>query len=305
MAGRPGAPARVTIPTPAAALVTRFQAAAVEWYAVHGRDLAFRRTSEPWAVLVSEVMAQQTQAGRAAEAWTGFMDRFPTPGALAATPVADVIRAWRGLGYNRRAVALRAAAVRIVEQHDGRVPDSLEALEALPGIGPYTARAVLAIAFARPVAALDTNMRRVLDRALGPLPTAPASRQSLADSLVPGGRSAEWTHALMDIGAALCRKREPRCSDCPLLEHCSWQGSMRPDVSTGKPAPRFESTSRWLRGRIIDRLREAPPAAWLTFDGPVGTHALDAVVRALDGLQRDGLLERSNEDPRQARLIGG
>ena len=118
------------------ARVAAFQVAALDWYATNGRDLAFRRTTDPWAVLVSEVMAQQTQAARAADAWKTFIQAYPTPAALAAASTAEVIRAWRGLGYNRRAVALRSAAVRMVEAHGGAVPDTLEALEALPGIGP-------------------------------------------------------------------------------------------------------------------------------------------------------------------------
>ena len=184
------------------------QSAVLDWYAANARALAFRRTSDPWSVLVSEVIAQQTQAARAAEAWTRFIAQFPTPGALAAASPATVIRAWRGLGYNRRAIALRAAAIAIVDDHAGHVPDSFESLVRLPGIGPYTARAVLAIAFDQPVAALDTNIRRVVGRAfLGDQALPPRAFQALADGVVPPGRAAAWTHALMDVGAAFCRKR--------------------------------------------------------------------------------------------------
>ena len=136
--------------------------AILAWYATEGRPLAFRATSDPYAVLVSELMAQQTQAERAAEAWTAWIARWPTAAALAAAPVADVLRAWAGLGYNRRALALHRAARVIVAEHAGRIPDDVEALERLPGVGPYTARAVAAIAFGRPVGAVDTNVRRVL-----------------------------------------------------------------------------------------------------------------------------------------------
>ena len=134
------------------------QAAVLDWYAANGRDLAFRHTTDPWAILVSEVMAQQTQAARAAEAWRRFMAAYPTPTSMAAASAADVIRAWRGLGYNRRALALHRAARAIVDDHGGRVPDSLEALVSLPGVGPYTARAVLEIAFDRP----EVGIRRLL-----------------------------------------------------------------------------------------------------------------------------------------------
>jgi A/G-specific adenine glycosylase len=275
------------------------------WYDDNGRVLAFRRTADPWSVLVSEVMAQQTQAARAAEAWAAFIERYPTPAALAAASTADVIRSWRGLGYNRRAVALRAAAVRIVEDHAGDVPDSLGALVRLPGVGPYTARAVLAIAFGRAVAALDTNMRRVLDRAVGPLPSTPVPMQAAADGWVPADRPAAWTHALMDIGATICRKRQPRCDECPLRTVCRFV-----DVDhvaaparrhAGKP-PVFESTNRWLRGRILDRLRDAAEGTWVDFDAPIGAHASEAVRAAVLALGSEGLAELDGASGTRARL---
>jgi A/G-specific adenine glycosylase len=291
--------------------VAQLQAAALAWYAANGRDLAFRRSTDPWAVLVSEVMAQQTQAARAAAAWAPFIDCYPTPAALATAPLPEVIRAWRGLGYNRRAVALRAAAIRIVEDHGGRVPDSAASLEALPGIGPYTARAVLAIAFGRGVAALDTNIQRVLDRSTGGLPTAPRLRQSAADAFVPPGSAAAWTHALMDIGATFCRKRDPRCAECPLASGCvSHQAGAlhRPATtapSTRKPAPRFEATTRWLRGRILDRMRDAPDGGWLAFASAIGVHDAAAVDGALAALEVEGLIELSQTSARTARLASG
>jgi A/G-specific adenine glycosylase len=296
--GQPGGPARpydrdVTLDR--AALQPLHQAV-LGWYAAEGRDLAFRRTAEPWAVLVSEVMAQQTQAARAAEHWSRFIDAYPTPGALAAASPADVIRAWRGLGYNRRAVALRGAAVQIVEDHGGQVPDTLEALVSLPGVGPYTARAVLAIAFGRPVAALDTNIRRVLDRSLGPLPAGARELQAASDGFVPDGHAATWTHALMDIGATICRKRDPSCGTCPVRRWCRSAGTI---VTPARAAPRpraqrparFESTVRWLRGRIMDRLRDAPPGAWTDLDGPIGEHGSEAVHAAVRALGSEGLIE--------------
>ena len=268
------------------------------WYAVNGRELAFRNTTDPWAILVSEVMAQQTQAARAAEAWTRFMDRFPTPAALAAASPAAVIRAWRGLGYNRRAVALRAAAIAIVEQHGGRVPDTLEALTGMPGIGPYTARAVLAIAFGQPVAALDVNIRRVVGRAFLAPTVAARELQTGADALVPAGSAAEWTHALMDIGAAFCRPHEPRCGDCPLQAGCRYAGDRRDRRNTaatttasktGAKPLRFELTSRWLRGRILDRLRDAED--WITFDRAIGAHDSTAVRATVERLAAEGMID--------------
>jgi A/G-specific adenine glycosylase len=271
------------------------QSAVLDWYATNGRSLAFRDTSDPWAILVSEVMAQQTQAARAAEAWTRFMTAYPTPASMASAPAADVIRAWRGLGYNRRALALHRAARVIVEEHRGLVPDSLETLLALPGIGPYTARAVLAIAFGRPVAALDVNIRRVLGRAFGLDAMQAAARQAAADALVPQGRAADWTHALMDVGAALCRPRDPRCDACPLRASCPAAGTVGSPAAVeaatrGRAAPRFESTSRWLRGRILDRLRDAPHNGWVCFDSPIGSHDTPAVASALSALAADGMI---------------
>lgn len=279
------------------------QSTVLAWYAANGRDLAFRRTTHPWGILVSEVMAQQTQAARAAESWIGFMARFPTPASMAAATAADVIRAWRGLGYNRRALALHRAAQTIVADHAGRVPDTLDALVSLPGIGPYTARAVLAIAFGRPVAALDVNIGRVLGRAfeLDALPGR--ERQACADALVPVDRAVEWTHAVMDIGAAFCRPRDPRCDACPLRESCAFVASGGHASAPARAAPAsmpFESTNRWLRGRILDRLRDTPDNAWVRFDSAIGEHQIPAVTAALSALASDGMIDRAGD---RARLI--
>ncbi|HYK94816.1 MAG TPA: A/G-specific adenine glycosylase [Candidatus Dormibacteraeota bacterium] len=277
------------------ALVEAMQASALDWYGANGRDLAFRRTTDPWAILVSEVMAQQTQAARAAEAWTGFMAQFPTPGSLAGASPATVIRAWRGLGYNRRAIALRAAAIAIVDEHGGRVPDDLDALERLPGIGPYTARAVLALAFNRPVAALDVNIRRVVSRAFLARELPARDIQAAADELVPADAAAAWTHALMDIGAAFCRPISPRCGECPLADACRFAaGRDMPDVA---PAPKraatppFPATTRWLRGRILDRLRDADAGEWVEFIDAMGVHDRRAVESSVGRLAAEGLIE--------------
>ena len=272
------------------------QSAVLGWYATNARDLAFRASTDPWSVLVSEVIAQQTQAARAAAAWTRFIADFPTPAALAAVSPARAIRAWRGLGYNRRAIALRAAALAIVAEHGGRVPASYEALVRLPGVGPYTARAVLAIAFDRRVAALDTNIRRVVSRAFvgDDLAIREGELQTLADGFVPPGRAAAWTHALMDVGAAFCRKNNPRCAACPLAASCRYRaaGHRPPAELTRATAPkRFPATSRWLRGRILDRLRDAPEAAWVELSEPIGEHDADRVSTQLRNLEREGFVE--------------
>jgi A/G-specific adenine glycosylase len=277
--------------------------AILDWYAAHGRHLPFRATTDPYAILVSEAMAQQTQAARAGESWAAFMARFPTVGALAAATPADVLRSWQGLGYNRRALNLWRAAGRIVEVFDGAVPRDLAALESLPGVGPYTARAVAAIAFGMPVGAVDTNVRRVLGRIVagdaGEL--SPATLQGVADAAVPPDRPGAWTHALMDIGAMVCRPSRPDCVACPARAWCRYAneaieaGAGRPvqaraSVTRERPAP-FHSTSRWLRGRILDRLRDAADGEWVALEGAIGEHEPPAVAVAAQALAREGLLE--------------
>jgi len=282
------------------------RAAVLAWYDASGRALPFRRTRDPWAILVSEVMAQQTQIARVADAWSRFMARFPTPAALAASSPADVLRAWQGMGYDRRAINLRRAAQAIRDEHGGHVPDDIEALQRLPGIGPYTARAIAAIAFGRPVGAVDTNVRRVLGRTLD-LEGA-AVVQTAADASIDRARPGDWTHAVMDVGATVCRPRNPRCDACPLRPWCGFALANGASSVTVTPvraqtaAPAFTSTKRWLRGRIVDRLRAAPDGAWTEVDAPIGSHDAVAVGAALDALARDGLVELDGEDRRLARL---
>ena len=291
--------------------------AILAWYDRRGRTLPFRGTTDPYAVLVSEAMAQQTQAARAGEAWLRFMARFPTVEALAAASPADVLREWRGLGYNRRALNLWRAACRIMEAHDGRVPADVRSLEALPGVGPYTARAVAAIAFGQSVGAVDTNVRRVLGRIVAGDATAldPAALQSVADAAVPSDRPADWTHAVMDIGATLCRPQRTDCGTCPARPWCAFAAGTRPPVGDAagasvRPAPAaFVRTSRWLRGRIVDRLRAGPDGAWADVAGPIGDHDGAAVLAALTALAREGLIELAipgpADGPPRARLPVG
>jgi A/G-specific adenine glycosylase len=295
------------------AIPSDLQDAILAWYATHGRALAFRRTTDPYAILVSEAMAQQTQAVRAAERWERFMTRFPTVEALADASLADVLREWQGLGYDRRGRDLWRAARAIVADHGGRVPHDLATLETLPGVGPYTARAVAALAFDMPVGAVDTNVRRVLGRIVTGEPVATMTTremQSLADDAVPPGRSGAWTHALMDIGATICRAASADCEICPAQAWCRFAAAgavvTRPvGVARERAAP-FVTTNRWLRGRILDRLRGAPERAWTTFDEPLGTHDSAAVDLALDALAADGMVEldatHTTGGPRRARL---
>jgi A/G-specific adenine glycosylase len=287
--------------------------AILAWYAERGRPLAFRRTRDPYAILVSEAMAQQTQAARAAAYWERFMVTFPTVEALAAASPADVLRAWAGLGYDRRAVALWRAARVIVDEHGGQVPSSIDELEALPGVGPYTARAVAALAFGVPVGAVDVNVRRVLGRILGGVAGLTSGElQAAADAAVPRDDPGGWTHAVMDVGATICKPRRPRCEACPAAAWCRYASEAEAEAEVAADAPpstvaggrsarrssvAFTATNRWLRGRILDRLRAAPDGTWVAMDAAIGTHPPDAVRAAVRGLAADGLVELRSDLP--------
>jgi A/G-specific adenine glycosylase len=309
-------PIPTSVPSPA-------RDAILAWYSDRGRPLAFRRTRDPYAILVSEAMAQQTQAARAAAYWERFMDRFPTIEALAAATPADVLRAWQGLGYDRRALALWRTARIVVGEMGGRIPSSVTELEALPGIGPYTARAVAALAFGLPVGAVDVNVRRVLGRVVagdaGPLSASEIQR--VADQSVPADRPGEWTHAVMDVGATLCRPRAPRCESCPARPWCRFASDMlgakaavagstaSASASAGPAASRpvrrpaaFTSSNRWLRGRILDRLRGAPDGEWVDLDAAIGTHDESRVRAAATAMAADGVLELGPTDAADARV---
>ncbi len=288
--------------------------AVLAWYRTSGRVLPFRATLDPYAILVSEVMAQQTQVARAAAAWTRFIARFPTIGALAASSPAEVLREWRGMGYNRRALNLLRAARVVVAEHDGELPRDLAALERLPGIGPYTARAVAALAFGEPVGAVDTNVRRVLGRVSAGRDHAALGRhelQALANAAIPDDAPGEWTHAVMDVGATFCRPRAPLCGACPAVRWCRYAAA-HPGERPGerahvarRPAPPFATTRRWLRGRLMDRLRDADGDSWIAFGEAVGDHDLPSVQAALAALAAEGFVElepRSPRRPSHARL---
>ncbi len=301
-----------------------FTRALLAWWDAGHRDLPWRRTRDPYAVLVAEVMLQQTQAERVAPKWQEFLDAFPTVEALAAAPLAAVIRAWSGLGYNRRAVYLHRMARAVVAQHGGRVPAEVHALRRLPGVGPYTARAVAAIAFGLPVAAVDTNVRRVLARVFGgePVPPAgPAWVQTVADALVPAERPGDWNQALMELGATVCTAHAPLCDVCPVRQLCAAgpyiralrerEGRYRAPRAS-RPQGRFPGSRRYYRGRIVALLRAAEGADGLTaaqigarlrLDGAAGE--LPWLQRLLAELERDGLVQWDGQTARLPDVADG
>ena len=250
--------------------LTPFQATLLAWGEATRRDLPWRHTRDPWAVLVSELMLQQTQVARVVPCYRAFLARFPTPAACAASPVGDVVRAWAGLGYNRRAVHLHAAAAVAVERFDGTLPPRLDDLRTLPGVGPYTARAVLAFAFEDDVGVVDTNAARVLARAVAGRPLAAGEAQTLADGVVPAGQGWAWNQAMLDLGATVCTRHRPRCGDCPLpgAGACAWarEGYAGTDpadgsAGVGRPQSTFAGSDREGRGRLVDALRIEPVEA--------------------------------------------
>jgi A/G-specific adenine glycosylase len=225
----------------------------LEWYAASARDLPWRRTRDPYAILVAEIMLQQTQVDRVIPKWLAWLERFPTLADLATASRADAIRAWQGLGYNLRAVRLHAIAVQAAADCGGELPRDVPGLLRLKGIGRYTAGAVACFAYEQPVAMVDTNVRRVLSRVFG----WPGSAvDDLAESVLPASAAYAWNQALMDLGATLCRARRPLCLACPLVVDCGGPGA--PARSPGAATGQFTGSRRYHRGRIIQRLRELP-----------------------------------------------
>lgn len=246
------------------------------WFDQHARPLPWRDPAAgAWGVLVSEFMLQQTQVSRVEPRWRRFIERWPTPGDLAAATDADVLRAWDRLGYPRRARWLRACAEAIVAEHGGEVPADEAVLRALPGVGPYTAAAVACFAHGRPTAVVDTNVRRVIARAvLGDAEAwAPSARRDLVEAraVVPSppahdaaatARAVTWNAAAMELGALVCTARAPRCDECPVRDRCAWRvaGSPPPPapaVRRRRPQPAYAGSDREMRGRILAALRDA------------------------------------------------
>jgi A/G-specific adenine glycosylase len=288
-----------TVPAPPGSSGPAVGEALVDWFAHAARDLPWRRPdTDPWAVLVSEVMLQQTPVARVEPVWREWMARWPAPADLAAASPGEVIRAWGKLGYPRRALRLRETAVALTERHGGRVPADVAALEALPGVGTYTARAVACFGHGQPQPVVDTNVRRVVARLVhGRAEALPARVADLADvaALAPAdpARAVRFSVAAMELGALVCVARTPRCDVCPVRLSCAWRLAGSP-AAEGPPrrVQRFAGTDRQVRGRLLDVLRAAHapvPAADLdaAWDDPVQRS------RCLDSLLADGLVEQT------------
>ncbi|QKT08451.1 A/G-specific adenine glycosylase [Gordonia sp. X0973] len=289
----------MTLSMPSAALVT--------WFDAHGRDLPWRRPeATAWHILVSEFMLQQTPVARVLEPWHAWVSRWPTPADMAAASGPDVLRAWGKLGYPRRAQRLHQCAKTVAAHHENVVPDDVDALLALPGVGEYTARAVACFAYDRAVPVVDTNVRRVIARAchglaepLGPRRTDLDDADALAPRSPDGSPAPSATRfsaALMELGALVCTARNPRCDVCPIVDSCAWFAAGKPaSAAPPKRTQRYEGTDRQARGRLLDVLRER--------SGPVTRDRLDAAwptdpgqrSRALDSLLVDGLVEITDD----------
>lgn len=267
------------------------------WYATEQRELPWRAPStDAWGVYVSEVMAQQTQVDRVAVEWVRWMERWPTPAALAAASPADVVRQWGRLGYPRRALWMHAAAVRMVEAHGGLVPNTDAELRALPGIGEYTAAAIRAFAYGQRAAVLDVNVRRVHARVFDGLATPSSSitraEREHHERFLPADASvaATLSQAVMEFGAVVCKARDPLCGACPLADVCAWMRAGQPASKTpARKQPKFAGSDRQCRGALMRVLREATE--------PVKASALEQVwsdslqrMRCLDSLVGDGLV---------------
>ncbi len=273
------------------------------WFGRHRRDLPWRRTRDPWRVLVSEVMLQQTQVPRVVPKYLAFTRRWPTPAALAKAPLSDVLRAWSGLGYNRRGRNLWLAAKAIVDRFDGRVPTAIDELETLPGIGRYTARAVAAFAFNRGAALWDTNIRRIFSRYFAGgefgAPVSDRALDVLLAAALPAGKSRDWHGALMDFGSAVCIGRDPDCAACPLRRSCRaaphFLAEREPRRALLRKQPAFKGSWRQGRGAILKLLAGDPTGRIPSAALAVRTGRDDADALAAE-LVDEGLLVRHGRD---------
>ncbi|AVH21127.1 A/G-specific adenine glycosylase [Nocardia cyriacigeorgica] len=272
--------------------------ALLDWYRVTARDLPWRHPGvSAWQILMSEIMLQQTPVARVEPIWREWVARWPVPSAMAASSQAEVLRAWGKLGYPRRALRLHECARVLASEHDDRVPEDVEVLLGLPGIGDYTARAVACFAYGQRVPVVDTNVRRVVARAVhGRADAGNPSARDLreTEALLPASvpRAATFSAALMELGALICTARSPVCGECP-LPRCAWNEAGKPASQVVRRTQKYEGTDRQARGRLMDVLRDA--------SGPVERVRLDMAWtrdpgqrdRALDSLLVDGLIEQT------------
>ena len=273
-----------------------------EWYRANARDFPWRRTRDPYAILVSEFMLQQTQAARAAPAFDAFLRAFPTLQALAEAEPGAVIRAWAGMGYNQRAVRLHRLAQTVLREHGGRLPGTVEELRRLPGVGPYTAAAVACFAFGANVPVADTNVYRVLSRVLyGVDAPSRAVVYARVAELTPDADSPtppqEWHQGLMDIGASVCTAAKPQCLLCPLREPCQAADALQDgarlalaeaSIPYAPKQGRYEGSTRYYRGKTVELLRALPAGEELPL-AALRERLGDEALAIVGGLQRDGL----------------
>jgi len=272
----------------------------IQWFTTHKRDLPWRNT-DPWGVMVSEFMLQQTPVKRVLPAWTQWLERWPSPRDLADSSPADAIRMWANLGYPRRATRLHQSAQIIAQNHNNQVPNNFETLITLPGVGDYTANAILAFAFGQPTVVLDINVRRVIARAwqgqAHPTTSPSAIERSFAQSLIARELNAKatpiWAAASMELGALVCTATTPQCSICPLEATCQWNKLGKPD-NTAKPntQAKYLGSDRAERGRILKilRLDHAPQSVHVIRQGASDREQCD---RALQSLITEGLVVTS------------
>jgi A/G-specific adenine glycosylase len=255
-------------------MTTNLEVPITNWYSRHGRDLPWRSQGiAAWPVLVSEFMLQQTPVTRVLPAYRAWLDRWPTPAALAAATPGDAVRLWDRLGYPRRALRLHESATIITDKYDGQVPSDIASLRALPGVGSYTAAAIASFAYGQRHPVLDTNVRRVLSRLVSGRQYPPTgltvAEQALAQSLLPpeqDRRAATWSVAVMELGALVCTATSPRCDACPVASTCAWRASGSPAGQAPRRAKQYQGSDRECRGRLLALLRAAtgplPPSAF-------------------------------------------
>jgi A/G-specific adenine glycosylase len=276
----------------------------LSWYGTSARRLPWRAIKDPYRILLSEIMLQQTQVSRVLEKYPAFLRRFPTIRSLAAARQADVVRAWQGMGYNNRAVRLSNLAKTVVNAHSGRIPRDYDGLLALPGIGPYTARAVLSSAFGLAVPVVDVNVRRLFSRIFWRMPRFSSMRSDadiwrFAHEILPSHSAYDWNQALMDAGATVCTARSPRCQECPVAGLCASRTSMiRESMPTRSRELSFAGVPyRIYRGRIVERLRSVPRGSSLRMDmlgraifSGFSSRNRRWLLGLLTGLEKDGLI---------------